>query len=334
MRLGSGRVVGRCPANARRQQAGVALLALLTLLTLWGLYLFVGQLNTTHFEMARKQATAAALAEARQALIGRAATDDNRPGSLPCPALDGNGVAPLLAGNHCPAYIGRLPWKTLDVGDLRDDAGEQLWYALAAALRDDDSAQPINFATVPELRLDGTPNIAAIIFSPGVPLANQNGRPGNSVGDYLDGGNNDGNQDFVSGPPSESFNDRVMAITRDDLFRAVNQRVLGEVRAHAEHTVRPPPNSNFGLLGYHAMHNDFPWADGDADGIGDVHTKAGRLPHNDLSLSPTSLAWLKATANDWWPLISYSRDNNCLARISVLGTTTTMDVRGTSPPCP
>jgi hypothetical protein len=328
MQQGAGRVVGRLPVNPPQQQAGVALLALLTLLTLWGLYLFVGQLNTTQFQMARKQATAAALAEARQALIGRAAADDNRPGSLPCPALDPNGVAPLLAGNHCPAYVGRLPWKTLDVGDLRDDAGEQLWYALAAALRDDNSAQPINFATMPELRLDGTPNVAAIVFSPGVPLANQNGRPGNSVGDYLDGSNNDGDQDFVSGPPSASFNDRVVAITRDHLFRAVNQRILGEVRAHAESAALP----KYGLLGYHAFHSAFPWADGGADGIGDSGTTAGQLPHNDLSLSQTARDWL--TANDWWPLISYSRVNNCLARIGVLGSTTTMDVQGTSPPCP
>ena len=58
-------MVGRLPLNSWRQQVGVALLALLTLLTLWGLYLFVGQLNTTQFQMARKQATAAALADAR-----------------------------------------------------------------------------------------------------------------------------------------------------------------------------------------------------------------------------------------------------------------------------
>lgn len=125
-----------------------------------------------------------------------------------------------------------------------------------------------------------------------------------------------------------SFNDRVVAITRDHLFRAVNQRILGEVRAHAESAALP----KYGLLGYHAFHSAFPWADGGADGIGDSGTTAGQLPHNDLSLSQTARDWL--TANDWWPLISYSRVNNCLARIGVLGSTTTMDVQGTSPPCP
>lgn len=304
MRRRCGVGIRQLPNGAPRRQAGVALLALLTLLTLWGLYLLVGELNTTQFQVARKEATGAALVQARQALVGRAAGDDNRPGSLPCPALDESGVAALLVGNQCPTYIGRLPWRTLDVGQLRDDAGQLLWYALAPALRDDDSAQPINFQTVPQLRLDGAPNVAAIIFAPGAPLAGQNGRPGNAVADYLDGSNGDGDQDFVSGPQTAVFNDNVLAVTRDDVFRVVNQRVLGEVRAL--------------LRSYHTLNGDFPPA-----------TVDWMVP-----LQATAPVWLDDIHNDWWRLVSYTRVGACLARIGIVGSTATMDVAGASPPCP
>jgi len=328
MRRRCGVGIRQLPNGAPRRQAGVALLALLTLLTLWGLYLLVGELNTTQFQVARKEATGAALVQARQALVGRAAGDDNRPGSLPCPALDESGVAALLVGNQCPTYIGRLPWRTLDVGQLRDDAGQLLWYALAPALRDDDSAQPINFETVPQLRLDGAPNVAAIIFAPGAPLAGQNGRPGNAVADYLDGSNGDGDQDFVSGPQTAVFNDNVLAVTRDDVFRVVNQRVLGEVRARAENASLP----DHGLRGYQALNGSFPAADGDSDGWADAGVTTGRLPHRDLSFSAAASAWL--TANDWWRLLGYTQVAACLARIGITGSTATMDVAGASPPCP
>jgi hypothetical protein len=187
---------------------------------------------------------------------------------------------------------------------------------------------PINFETVPQLRLDGAPNVAAIIFAPGAPLAGQNGRPGNAVADYLDGSNGDGDQDFVSGPHTAVFNDNVLAVTRDDVFRVVNQRVLGEVRARAENASLP----DHGLRGYQALNGSFPAADGDSDGWADAGVTMGRLPYRDLSFSAAALAWL--TANDWWRLVSYTQLAPCLARIGIVGSTATMDVAGASPPCP
>src|SRR5688572_8050210 len=91
--------------------------------------------------------TRAVLDEARQALIGRAIADANRPGSLPCPDGDDDGSADLFVGSACASYIGRLPWRTLGIGDLRDDAGERLWYVLSPAFRDHPSAPPLNSDT-------------------------------------------------------------------------------------------------------------------------------------------------------------------------------------------
>lgn len=272
------------------------------------------------------KATAAAMAQAKEALIGRAATDQNRPGSLPCPDTNNDGGVPLLVGNHCPSYIGRLPWKYLRVGDLRDSAGERLWYALTPALRDDNSAQPINPQRPLELTLDGRPNIAAIIFAPGAPAANQSGRSSNAAADYLDEANHAyPNSAYISGPPSPTFNDKALAITRDDIFRTVSQRVLAEIRGPDDNAAGPP---TYGLRRYWAAYSTFPWADSGSDGVGDVGTTSGKLPYNELMINPVSVVWL--SANGWLPLITYQRLSPNLARLGIIGSNQTIDVI----PCP
>lgn len=271
----------------------------------------------------RDRATAAALALAKEALIGRAATNANLPGSLTCPDVDDNGVSPLLAGNDCPSYVGRLPWKTLRIGDLRDSAGERLWYALAPALRDDNSARPINPSKALELTLDATANIAAIVFSAGGPLASQTGRPSNTAADYLDGSNKDGDSAYFSGPASATFNDQALAITRDEIFRTVNQRVLAEIRGSDDNPLGPP---TYGLRHYHAVNGTFPWADSGSDGVGDINTASGKLPYNELGMEPLTLSWL--SLNGWLALVDYQRIDANSTRLSIGNST--MDVI----PCP
>ena len=55
-----------------RRQSGFALMVMLVLLALYGLYLFVGQITTSSYPSDRAQNAAEALAEAKQALIGDA----------------------------------------------------------------------------------------------------------------------------------------------------------------------------------------------------------------------------------------------------------------------
>ena len=43
--------------------------------------------------------------------------------------------------------IGRLPWKTFGLPDLRDGSGERLWYALSPNFRDNPSVSPLNSDT-------------------------------------------------------------------------------------------------------------------------------------------------------------------------------------------
>ena len=89
----------------------------------------------------RDKITDAALAQAKDALIGFAAGRDlvagaNRPGDLPCPDLDDDGDADAVPGCDTAARaLGRLPWKTLGLPDLRDGYGQRLRYAVSSSFK-------------------------------------------------------------------------------------------------------------------------------------------------------------------------------------------------------
>ncbi len=89
----------------------------------------------------RDKITAAALAQAKVALIGYAlgvnfAGGSERPGDLPCPDTNDSGFTGGACGNPAGTSgqtlrIGRLPWRSLGLPDLRDGDGERLWYAVS-----------------------------------------------------------------------------------------------------------------------------------------------------------------------------------------------------------
>jgi type II secretory pathway pseudopilin PulG len=265
--------------TTRRSQNGVSLLLLVFIVLCLSATLFINSWSSNTARLALDARTEEALAVAKEALVGRAATDNNRPGSLPCPDTNGDGVAELFVGSDCPAYIGRLPYKTLKIGELRDASGELLWYALSPSLRDHPSAS-INSNTPATLNLDALSNVAAIIIAPGPPLSGQNGRPSNQTSDYLDGSNADGDANFASGPFTSAFNDRIIAITQAELFRVVNKRVLGEIRGAL---------TTNGVLQYYKFHaNTFP--------------PAG-TPLNTLTFDTGTMSWL--TDNSWFALVTY-----------------------------
>jgi hypothetical protein len=208
---------------------------MMLLLVIAASFVLASKLNAAATNYYRDDFDARVLAEAKVTLIARAELDDNRPGSLPCPDTNGDGSAELFVGNECPSYIGRLPWRTLNSNDLRDSAGETLWYGLSRNFRDDNSAQPINSDTAGTLTLDGGPTqMVAVLIAPGPSLANppviNQVRPTNNVVDYLEAGNVDGDNDFVSRAAGQ-FNDQIIVISRAELMSGVEKRVLGEAQA-------------------------------------------------------------------------------------------------------
>jgi len=221
-------------------QRGFALmLMLVVIVTALGAVLFGLLRPSTAASYAVDRVTLAALAQARDALIGSAATDDNHPGSLPCPDLDNDGQlqsAGETFGN-CASLIGRLPWRTLGLPDLRDSSGERLWYVLSSNFRDNAASSPLNSDTAGQLTITGTnpaANVIAIVFAPGPALTGQarDAASQNNVTNYLEGENANGDTVYTVGAATNSFNDTLVAITSDMLFPAVESRVAREIRAN------------------------------------------------------------------------------------------------------
>jgi len=221
-----------------KKHSGFALIAFLLVLVTGASFVFLRGLNAAATRSYRDDQTARALAEAKAALLGFAATypdkygstaPDAGPGFLPCPDENADGSPDPPCG---PNAIGRLPGKFLQLNDLRDGSGEQLWYALSNAFRNNPKSIPLNSAAGGQLTLDGANDIVVLLFAPGESLEGQS-RPSNDKTDYLEGENNDGNTDFVS-HADVPFNDRLITISRNDLIVIVEKRVLGEARGVLE----------------------------------------------------------------------------------------------------
>lgn len=120
---------------------GGALIILLTILVLGSAALLLSGVNRRHdFKSANQKQTIAALAQAKEALLGYAISHADQPdnagwyGFLPCPDLIDNinpeGSSPPFCGNRYESQLGRLPWRTLGIPLLYDGAGECLWYGV------------------------------------------------------------------------------------------------------------------------------------------------------------------------------------------------------------
>ncbi len=122
-------------------QSGIALIILLAIFMLSATGVLLYRLNNRTYFMIENQAqTAQALAKAKEALIGHAATyAKTHPGQpqgyLPCPDNNGDGSAETSCSTTGNSVIGRFPWKTLGLPPLRDGSGECLWYAVSGSYK-------------------------------------------------------------------------------------------------------------------------------------------------------------------------------------------------------
>ena len=271
----------RGPVGPLDSQRGAALLALVLALALGSGLMTIEWLEAAARSTHAARRTEAALAAAREALIGYAASypdqhsDRHGPGYLPCPDTSGNGSP----NTPCRAVsLGRLPWRRLGLHDPRDGAGERLWYALDRRFRANGyKHRPLNSETAADLVVDGRGGIAAVILAPGPALPSQDrARDRFDPAQYLEGGNEspgDGTYASRGAPPSlpnDRFNDRVDAISRDELMAAAGRRALAAAREALEEYRDAPWNT--GVLPWLA-----PWT-GPAEGALPVPgVTAGRL---------------------------------------------------------
>jgi len=271
--------------------------------------------------------TAAALSQAREALVGYAVNQDrtpNRPGALPCPDTDNDGAAngPDVGTGLCTSYIGRLPWRTLGLPDLRDGSGERLWYALSPVFRNWPGAPfpgVLNSDTAGQLTVTGSvpaANVIAAVIAPGKVLGAQTrgAADENNVANYLEGDNANGDAIYTTALATATFNDRLITLTRDALFPPVEFRVAREVPLL--------------LRAYYAANGYYPHA---AAFPGFTATQAnfrGNLPTSTCAPVPAVPfpAWF--TDNNWQNVMVYAVAPRCTPSI-----TNTLLWLGTQPPC-
>lgn len=265
--------------------------------------------------------TARALAKARTALKAYALAGGShlgsppRPGTLPCPDRRGNGRIdsfPCLNAVHPGlSQMGLFPWASLQLPELRDAAGEALWYVLDPALRNSPAAEPVHPDAAGGLVVDGEPGYAAVVIAPGEARAGQS-RPAVFALEpsaWLDGRNAEpGDSTYADCQAAPGCNDRLIAIHRDELFDGVQQRVLAEIEAVLR--------AHFHAKAATSDGRHLPWA----APLGGTECERGRLV-GSLPLEPGNCGaggaidasalphWV--LANDWLSTIVYRVAQRC-----------------------
>lgn len=217
----------RAPPSAQR---GVAILALLVMLILAGGYAFYRSTNLGSGQTQERDTVLLRLVQAKEAVIAYAVNDATRPGRLLCPDQIGDGNSQqLLSRDDCDAYGGWLPWKTLNLTDNTDAQGGRFRYQLSPAFGGQSANVILNSETATTLRLDvpagsNSNDIAAVIIATrGAPDARN-----------ADGDNYFFNYDRINELSTSEDNDIVLAITRQELMAAVEQRIANELRTCLE----------------------------------------------------------------------------------------------------
>ena len=303
----------------RHLQQGLALLVMVIVLMLGSSYILVKQLNSASQRMNSAAASSNVLVQAKDGLIGFAALNTNRPGALPCPdryapgdANEGTAASACATAN---LRIGRLPWKTLGLPDLRDASGERLWYALSDNFRAA-TGKVVNSDTPGTLNLNGIAppsspyaatslanSVVAIVFAPGAALVGQSRNSSvssnlTSAANYLEGANADvANDDvFESRLSSDTFNDALLAITHANLFSVVENFVAKRLEDSAIGNVKPFLNSYVAQWGAYPFAATFTTPSSTQNAYyGTANTTYGLLP---ITKDANFLTWRVPAASE------------------------------------
>ena len=182
-----------------KNQTGAALLIAMVVLASMAVFYLLNTMGPVTNKLEQQDNRVAALAEAKKALIAYAVshidTHESEMGLLPCPDMNENGIIFEGGSDNCDvggknnSVLGRLPWRSLNIKPLRDDANECLWYAVSGPYRNislaENKTQMLNDDTNGLFEIyDAQGNIingstaeeriVAVILAPGSPLATQN----------------------------------------------------------------------------------------------------------------------------------------------------------------
>jgi type II secretory pathway pseudopilin PulG len=304
-------------------QRGFALIAMLVLAAMITAFLITLGLNRSSVEIAneREDRSMSALRQAKAALIAYAASEQwqfhlnppptgyYQPGALPCPDKDDDDGFSDCTGSTARSMIGRLPWQTLGIEDLRDSSGERLWYAVSQDFRKlqcpTTNCTTINSDTQGQISVIGKiamNNVVAVVIAPGPIILGQT-RPAtltapahNDPANYVEGFTSGDWVHFsfaTNGLPDQTLNDRLLVITQADLMAAVEPVVAAQIARD----VKPILNtfsSQWGAFPYPANFSPDPGTSGGTttrspmNFVGDTTQSAGLLPISAVPVSAAS----------------------------------------------
>jgi type II secretory pathway pseudopilin PulG len=158
------------PARASlRRQRGAALLILLAVVSMGAAWLFINASGSAGLRAERERRTLAAIAQAREALLGFA----NAHGRLPRPAVSAtNGAESVAACSTDAACTGFLPWVALGI-ERADSWGKLLRYSVAPVYTEGPVARVSAVGTKTVLTRDTSGRIRYLAGSPVCTLASQ-----------------------------------------------------------------------------------------------------------------------------------------------------------------
>lgn len=254
-----GRLAATTVATRRRQGGAGILLIILVAFTI-GLSVLFGRIGGDAGSYGRERGTGEALATAKSALLGYAASyreqvNVNRVwGYLPCIDSDNDGHQntnfAVCSSAATDNQLGRFPYAELGLPDLRDSAAECLWYAVSGSHKLSNDVSRMNWDLCAGIRVESPDGIAlaspadasggaaAVVFAPGPPLLTQNRSGGtnrcpgdttNGFSGWLDG---PGYANPVNGtmtirqgiPRSDSNNDQLAWISPKEIWDTIARR--------------------------------------------------------------------------------------------------------------
>ena len=284
----------------RRQRGFTLLIALLIVLVLGASLFLRAHEGTAGHRAERAAAEARAVGQSRDALIAYALAGgaSNHPGALPCPDTDGDGVTDGTSCQGAALYLGRLPHETLDIRPDDRFGANDFWLVVDHDFADW-NPPPVNPDSTADLEVDGVSGFAAALIVAGDPVAGQDAST-DMAADHLEDENADGDASFAT-CDTDTCNDRVVGLKKEELLDPVRRRLLGLV--HAE------------LVAFRDAKGYLPYAAalGDPDGECSAGTTRGGLPVDDAGCASGDALSLEAwvTANLWHRWVYYAVADAC-----------------------
>ncbi|MDO8207468.1 MAG: hypothetical protein Q7T38_06570 [Gallionella sp.] len=244
--------------KTRSKQQGFALFLIAILLATAAATVTVKALKhrSGNIQIARDRITANALAQAKDALIGRTVSQSlvTSAGYLNLPDIgsgvnysEGNAAGDFSENNADYSVIGKMPWKTLGISPSRNGQGECLWYVVSGRFKNTPQTGVFNWDTQGQIDVNdgnGNPiasNVAALLVAPGRLQAGQNRAHDPADTQYIQCGGNYDTSNYLNSyfngstnnrvalnannkPFTMTNNDRFLLVTIDDIFRPIIQR--------------------------------------------------------------------------------------------------------------